>query len=168
METIEMTEQERRNEITPNKTWLDVVQRWHSNQMTDTFYNYRDILDHEKSLDYMHPLERNIIGNIMAIMGFVYDQAYSFDHLESCFYKHAGRRLWSGIDYEKLDFPKGSKEYELNMQIPFEEIRSTKPIVGYPFIRVSKPTALKMMDYFETPEFAILLVTLRRLSGALP
>ena len=62
----------------------------------------------------------------------------------------------------------GSKEYELNMQIPFEEIRSTKPIVGYPFIRVSKSTALKMMDYFETPEFAILLVTLRRLSGALP
>jgi hypothetical protein len=54
------------------------------------------------------------------------------------------------------------------MHIPFEEIRSTKPIVGYPLIRVSKPTALKMMDYFETPEFAILLVTLRRLSGALP
>lgn len=168
METKEMTKQERRNGVIPNKNWLDVVQRWHSNQMIDTFYNYSDILDHEKSLDYMHPLERNIIGNIMAIMGFVYDQAYSFDHVETCFYKHAAHRLWSGIDFEKLDFPKGSKEYEFNMQIPFEEIRSTKPIVGYQFIRVSKPTALKMMDYFETPEFTVLLISLRGLQGVFP
>jgi hypothetical protein len=50
----------------------------------------------------MHPLERNIIGNIMAKVGFVYDQAYSFDHLETY-------RLWCGIDFEKLDLPKGSR-----------------------------------------------------------
>jgi hypothetical protein len=57
----------------------------------------------------MHPLERNIIGNIMAKVGFVYDQAYSFDHLETCFYKHLAYRLWCGIDFEKLDLPKGSR-----------------------------------------------------------
>jgi hypothetical protein len=54
------------------------------------------------------------------------------------------------------------------MQMPFEEIRSTKPIIGCPFIRVSMPTALKMMEYFETPEFAILLVAVWGLTGVFP
>ena len=72
-----MTKLERRNE------WLDVVERWHGNKMIGTFLNYRDILDHKKSLDSMHPLERNIIGNIMAIIAFVYSQINWYDHLET-------------------------------------------------------------------------------------
>jgi len=55
-----------------------------------------------------------------------------------------------------------------DMQMLSGEIRSTKPIIGYPFIRASMPTALKMMDYFETPEFAILLVTVRGSAGGFP
>jgi len=74
-----MAKQERRNE------WLDVVERWHGNKMIGTFLNYRDILDHKKSLDSMHSLERNIIGNIMAIIAFVYSQINWYDHLETSF-----------------------------------------------------------------------------------
>jgi len=53
------------------------------------------------------------------------------------------------------------------MQIPFKEIRSSESISGV-LIPVSESTALKMMDYFETPEFAMLLITLRRLNGVFP
>jgi len=108
----------------------------------------------------MHPLERNIIGNIMAVIAFVYSQVNWYDHLETSFYKQAAIRLW--VSNQTLDFPKDSKEYELNMQIPFKEIRRSDPFSGI-LIRVSKRTALKMMDYFETPEFATLLISLRGL-----
>jgi hypothetical protein len=111
----------------------------------------------------MHPLERNIIGNIMAIIAFVYSQINWYDHLETSFYKQAA--LW--VSHEALDFPKDSEEYKLNVQIPFEEIRSSESISGV-LIPVSESTALKMMDYFETPEFAMLLITLRRLKGVFP
>ena len=154
-----MTKLERRNE------WLDVVERWHGNKMIGTFLNYRDILDQKKSFDSMHPLERNIIGNIMAIIAFVYSQINWYDHLETSFYKQAALRLW--VSHEALDFPKDSEEYKLNMQIPFKEIRSSESISGV-LIPVSESTALKMMDYFETPEFAMLLITLRRLKGVFP
>jgi len=148
-----MSKQERRG-------WLDVVERWHSYRMIDAFLYYKDILDHKKSLDSMHPLERNIIGNIMAVIAFVYSQVNWYDHLETSFYKQAAIRLW--VSNQTLDFPKDSKEYELNMQIPFKEIRRSDPFSGI-LIRVSKRTALKMMDYFETPEFATLLISLRGL-----
>jgi hypothetical protein len=96
----------------------------------------------------------------LAVIAFVYSQVNWYDHLKTSFYKQASIRLW--VPQQTLDFPKDSKEYELLIEIPFKEIRSTKLFVGI-LIRVSKATALKMMDYFESPEFGTLLTSLRGL-----
>src|SRR5712691_4767109 len=152
--------------------WLDIVKRWHSQQMIDLFSDHRYVLDHKKSLEYMPLLERCLIGNIMAFISHVYMKAYSYDHLEKHFYENAALRLWESdreLNAEELA--------TLKERVPIKELREIWLIGGIAkYIskssnpdnqHITEHTALKIMDWLESEEFSSLSAsfTMKRFTG---
>jgi hypothetical protein len=145
-----MTQQlERRNGKIPNQIWLDIIQRWHTNEMVDRFWDYRQMLNYDDRnhypVDHWPPIERFIIGNIISFITAVYNNAYSYDHLDTYFYRNARDRLHK----TDCNFKEGSKEYDLINSLPdLYELR--KGVLG----TMSNPKrALMIMDYLESKEF---------------
>jgi hypothetical protein len=135
-----MTQQlERRNGRIPNAIWQDIVQRWHSNKMIDRFFDFRNISEIENL-----PLKtRYMIGNVMWFMAHAYNNVYSFDHMETYFYKNMGEKFCR-------ERPK-----DLDKHTPINGYDKLHTLTAW--CDISKTEALDIMDYLESSQFLLLL-----------